>query len=84
MGVVMKKAGLGRRTRQFNPPPSSGARNLAQWLNAVLSVKGDSNAMTVPEAVAMIRATSPSKRSEFAHDIWSRRRQRGTDTQVPF
>ncbi len=83
LGVVMNRAGLGRRTRQFNPP-SAGARNLAQWMIAVLSAKGESDEMSVPEAVAMIRATSPEKRSQFAEEIWRRRRARGTDRRVPF
>ncbi len=82
-GNVMKKAGLGRLTRQYNPA-SSGATNLAQWMQAVLSAKGESSDMTVAEAVAMIRATSPSMRSSFAREIWTRRRAHGTDTQVPF
>jgi hypothetical protein len=49
-------------------------------------MKGESDAMTVPDAVAMIRATPPSRRSEFANEIWTRRRrQHGTDTTVvPF
>ena len=35
--------------------------------------------MTVQAAVTMIRATPQSRRSEFAREIWSLRRQRGTD-----
>ena len=81
----MKRLGLGRRTVQFNPP-AQGARNLAQWLMAVLSMKGESSQMSVPGAVAMIRATPPGKRSEFAGEIWRTRKERGTDTwtDVPF
>ena len=74
IGVVMKRLGLGRRTVQSNPP-AQGARNLAQWLTAVLSMKGQSSAMSVPEAVAMIRATPAEDRSGFASQIWERRRQ---------
>jgi hypothetical protein len=75
---------MGRLTRQYNPA-SQGANTLGQWLNAVMSMKGESDAMTVPVAVAMIRATPPARRSEFASEIWARRRQRGTDkTGVPF
>ena len=80
----MKRAGLGRRTRQFNPA-GEGARSLGQWLTAVMSMKGESTAMSVPAAVEMIRATPASKRSEYAREIWRIRRQRGTDkTGVPF
>jgi hypothetical protein len=81
-GVVMRNAGLGRRTRQYNP--AGGAKNLGQWVIAVMSAKGESDQMSVREAVAMIRETSQSKRSEFAEEIWNRRRARGTDKSVPF
>jgi hypothetical protein len=49
-----------------------------------MSMKGESDAMSVPAAVEMIWATSPTKRSEFAREIWARRRERGTDREVPF
>jgi hypothetical protein len=81
-GIAMRNAGLGRRTRQFNP--AGGARNLGQWVIAVMSASGQSGQMSVRDAVGMIRATSPSKRSEYAREIWERRRQHGTDTLVPF
>ena len=81
-GIVLRNAGMGRRTHQYNP--AGGAKSLGQWLTAVLSAKGESDAMSVRDAVDMIRQTSPSKRSEFAQEIWARRRARGTDTSVPF
>ncbi len=74
MGQVMKRAGLGRRTRQFNPA-AQGARSLGQWLTAVMSMKGESTVMRVPAAVEMIRATPPGKRTEYARTIWQRRRE---------
>ena len=77
-GVVFKRLGLARRTRQYNPA-SEGATSLGQWLTAVMAMKGQSQEMTVPAAVEMIRATPPARRSEFARQIWSLRRQRGTD-----
>jgi hypothetical protein len=42
--------------------------------------------MAVADAVAMIRATAPEKRSEYAQEIWARRRAHGTDRkgQAPF
>ena len=42
-------------------------------------MKGESNQMTVPAAVEMIRATPPARRSEFARQIWALRREHGTD-----
>jgi hypothetical protein len=74
---TLRKAGLGRLTRQYNP--AGGAETLGAWMNAVSSIKGEGGTMAIPEAVAMIHATSPAKRSEFANEIWGKRRQRGTD-----
>lgn len=84
-GALFARLGLGRRTRQFNAPRAGGAQSLGQWMLAVLSAKGESDAMTVPAAVEMIRATPDYRRTQFAQQIWSRRRERGTDrTGVPF
>jgi len=83
LGALFKSLGIGRRTRQYNPG-QKGATSLGKWLAAVMSVKSESDAMTVPAAVEMIRATPPARRSQFAREIWARRREHGTDTQVPF
>lgn len=74
----MRKLGLGRKTHQYNPK-AKGATSTAQWITAVLSMRGESNAMSTADAVDMIRATSKEKRSQFARDIWDTRRERGTD-----
>jgi hypothetical protein len=80
---TLKRAGLGRPTRQYNP--AGGAETLGQWMNAVMSVKGDSGGtMDVSDAVSMIHATSPEQRSRFAREIWAIRRRRGKDGIVPF
>jgi hypothetical protein len=86
LGVVFNRLGLGRRTHQYNPSGKGGATSLGQWLTAVFAMKGQSQDMTVPAAVEMIRATPPARRSEFAREIWSRRRARGTDRkeEIPF
>jgi hypothetical protein len=51
-------------------------------------MKGESDAMSVADAVEMIRATPPSRRTTFAKEIWSRRRQRygltGRGDSAPF
>ena len=83
LGAVFKSLGIGRRTRQYNPG-QKGATSVGQWLAAVMSMKGESDAMTVPAAVEMIRATPPEQRSQFAMEIWRRRREHGTDQVVPF
>jgi hypothetical protein len=83
-GNTLRRAGVGRRTQQLNPA-AVGAENLGQWMNAVMSMKGDGGTMGVSEAVAMIRATPPEQRSQFANEIWARRHRRGTDRPaVPF
>lgn len=85
LGVVYKRLGMGRRTCQYNPS-TKGATSLGQWLAAVMSMKGESDQMGVPAAVEMIRATPAASRSEFAREIWARRRERGTDhpNELPF
>ncbi len=82
IGIHFKRAHVGRPTKQFNP--DSGASSLGQWVMAVLAVKGEASPMTVSKAVDLIRATPPGRRSEFARQIWRIRRQRGTDSTVPF
>jgi hypothetical protein len=74
VGFVLRRAGIGRLTRQFNPN-LEGAMSLGQWVTAVQGMKGESN-MDPASAVAIIRATPASRRSEFASEIWRRRRQR--------
>jgi hypothetical protein len=70
----MRGAGLGTKTRQYNPA-TEGAKTVAQWVTAVLAMKGESDAMPVGEAVDIIRATPHSRRSKFAKEIWSKRRR---------
>ena len=82
----LRHAGLGRKTRQYNPE-GEGAKTLGQWLTAVTSMKGKSDVMPVDAAVAMIHATPPEERSRFAKEIWAKRRAHGTDRRggaVPF
>lgn len=49
-GAVFARSAIGRKTRQFNAA-QKGAASLGQWMLAVLSAKGESDAMTVPAAV---------------------------------
>jgi len=78
IGVVMNRAGLGIRTHQLNPS-HEGARTLAQWVTAVLSMKGQSDAMEPAAAIEVIHATPPARRSAFAREIWHIRREHGTN-----
>jgi hypothetical protein len=87
-GNTLRAAGLGRATVQFNPAEAQGAQSLGQWLVAIASMKGESTTMPVAAAVALIRATDPETRSQFAQEIWRLRRQRygptGRSDAVPF
>ena len=49
LGVIFVELGIGRRTRQYNPN-AKGATSLGQWPTAVMSMKGESDQMTVPAA----------------------------------
>jgi hypothetical protein len=83
VGFLLKRFNIGRRVDQN--PAAEPAKSLAQWVIAVKSMKGESNDMEPKAAIAMIRATSPRRRSYFAEQIWKIRRAKGTDkTRVPF
>lgn len=83
-GNVLRSNGLGRLTRQYNPTKSGGAANVGEWLQAVGAITPHNysyrnqglagSSMSVPDAVAMIRATPHSKRSEFASKLRRGRR----------
>lgn len=81
---ALRRAGLGRPTRQYNPGNVGGAETLGAWMNAITSMKQQGGTMTVADAVAVIRATPPEQRSTFAKEIWALRRRRGTGSRVPF
>ncbi len=82
---IMKCVGIGRRTRQYNPR-GEGAQTLGQWMAAVMSMKGESDQMSVSDAVQMIHATAASDRSRFAREIWRLRRRDATTARssIPF
>lgn len=80
-GRTLRRAGIGRLTRQYNPA-ADGAETLGAWMNAVTSIKGEGGTMSVARAVAAIRATPPEDRSRFAREIWAIRRRRGTDRRI--
>jgi hypothetical protein len=84
--LAMHAAGVGRLTAQYNP--SAGARNLAQWVMAVASIRRrdkktgrllppdswKAEMMPVADAVAMVRATPHARRVEFAAQLAAKRR----------
>lgn len=97
-GAYFARIGHGEKTRQYNPTKAGGAANLAEWMEAVGVIRphkgaqfagsnyGAGGNMKVSAAVALIRATPPNKRSEFASMVWGKRERRGTARreEVPF
>jgi hypothetical protein len=91
---ALKRTRMGRRTAQYNPSASGGASNLGEWMQAIGAIRPhkypDKNAgllstMKTSDAVAMIRATPASKRSEFASKLTTSRARRGRGRDsVPF
>ena len=58
-----------------NPGAVDGGRDV---------MKGESDQMSVSDAVAMIHATPASDRSHFAREIWRLRREHGSARSIPF
>ena len=73
-GKVFSDAGIGVKTVQYNP--SSGASTLAQYLSAVMVLKGQGDSMSLPAAIKLIHNTSHAQRARFASQIWDKRRAR--------
>jgi hypothetical protein len=71
---VLRRAGLERLTRQYNPG-SIGTRSLGEYLSAVRILRREIDG-DVRVATQTVHATSPEERSEFARKIWAIRRQR--------
>jgi hypothetical protein len=71
---TLRAAGIGRLTRQYNPA-ARGAETYRQYALALMSMKGESDAMTVPAAIEMVHATSADQRSRFSREIWRLRRR---------
>jgi hypothetical protein len=83
---VMKKAYIGKRTRQYNPKPS-GKSEMAEYGTAIKIMRGDFPG-DVSKAVATIRATPAAVRSAYTRKTWPTRRQlyghSGRQTEIPF
>ena len=88
-----KKAGKGKRTRQFNPrrpkvntrgkkakPPADSIPNLAAYSIAVSQHRRGAH----DEGGRIIHATPPHIRRQYAREIAARKAERGTNTRVPF
>lgn len=72
LGKLFSKAGIGVKTRQYNP--TGGAKSLGAWLSAINIVKYGA-AGDHAEALATIRDTPAGRRKEFSMQAWAARRK---------
>jgi hypothetical protein len=84
MAVILKNAGLGKRTRQYNPGRRPSQAEYAAAIKVMRGLwPGD-----VSKAVATIRATPPSVRSAYTAKTWPTRRAlygtSGRQSEIPF
>lgn len=73
VAAAMKKAGAGRRTKQFNPAKGKSARSIQQYSWALAVMRGDED---MDKAAEMVLATPHSKRSDWNKDFWKIRKDR--------
>lgn len=80
IAAAHKRSGKGKRTRQFNPPAK--VPTYQQYLRAVSIHQRGSH----DEGGAIIHATPPELRAEYARRIAAEKRKRGTHrrSEVPF
>ena len=74
VAAVMKRAGVGRPTNQYNPK-RKGATDYREYARA-LGILDGSAMGNVRDAVALIHSTPKARRSEFQKDIWQVRKDR--------
>lgn len=76
VGHALRRSGLGRLTRQYNPAKARGSRRslMQAYGNAIKVMRGVFEG-DVAAAVATIRATPPDVRSAYTSRSWPVRRQ---------
>lgn len=74
VAAAMKKAGTGRRTKQFNPGKRKPISDWREFAQALAITKGEAIG-DIDRAVDSLKATGPRRRSEFQKDIWDRRKE---------
>ena len=80
LGLAMARAGQGRRTRQYNPT-DTGATSLGEYVSALRILNGEMDG-DFEKARATIRNTPAARRSEFAKEIWRRRKRGGSGSKL--
>lgn len=94
VGHRLRKNGIGRLTKQFNPAKKRAAGSRADQMKAyqfaILTMRGKIDG-DVAEAVRTIKATPAAVRSEYTRRMWPIRRERypethgrGGQTEIPF
>lgn len=71
-GLAFRDAGMGRATRQFNPPRRGAVASLAAWKNEVSSLMG-LGPHKPAAAIRAVQATPHAKRTAFARQLARRR-----------
>lgn len=84
---TLHKAGVGKKTRQYNPKKRASSPSLGAYLSAIAIARGDQPG-NVTSAVRTLQATTPAQRSQYAKRIWEIRRERygstGRQDSLPF
>lgn len=77
VAAVMKRAGVGRPTNQYNPKRKR-TRGISDWREfaSALAITKGLEIGDVDKAIQLIHDTSPSRRSEMQKDIWAVRKER--------
>jgi hypothetical protein len=85
--VLQKAAGVGVRTRQFNPSRGARSRELAHYDALVKVMRGDLEGNSRKAHEAVLEA-DPELRSQYTSNSWAIRRQRygksGRREKLPF
>ena len=76
----MARRGEGRRTAQYNPP-ATGAASLGEYVSALRIQHGEIDG-DFEKARATIHNTPAVRRSEFAREIWRRRKRGGSGVEL--
>jgi hypothetical protein len=84
---VMKRRGLGKRTRQMNAKKARGGGQMAEYAAAIKVMRGEFDG-DAAAAMRTIRATPPSVRSAYTRSTWPTRKATygpsGRRTEIPF
>lgn len=70
----MKRAGVGRRTHQYNPKKGRGATDVREFGRALAIIAGD-QVGDLNKAIELIHNTGPRKRSELQSELWNYRKK---------